>query len=49
MTRHDIETAAGEAFGHEPDPVEASLSWRPVIIMFAVQLAAIGAFVWVLA
>ena len=48
MSRHDVETAAREAFGHEPDPIRVGFSWRPVIILFAFQFAIIGAFAWVL-
>lgn len=47
MNRHEIETAAREAFGGEPEPIESrSSDWRVIIGLFALLLAAIGLFVW---
>lgn len=50
VIRHEIETAAREAFGGEPEPVEARpFSFRLIWSLVAIEIAAIGAFVWVLA
>lgn len=47
MNRHEIETAAREAFGGEPEPIEARpFSYRRILALAAIEVAAIGLFVW---
>lgn len=47
MTRHPIETAAGEAFGTEPEPLEMSpISWRLIVALLVIQFVGIGAMAW---
>lgn len=47
VNRHEIETAAREAFGGEPEPIEARpFAWRLVLSIAAIELAALGAFLW---
>lgn len=47
MTRHPIETAAGEAFGSEPDSFEARpISWRLIVALLVIQVVGISAMVW---
>lgn len=47
MTRHPIETAAGEAFGTEPEPFEARpISWRLIVALLVIQFVGAGAMIW---
>lgn len=47
MNRHDLEKAAREAFGGEPEPFESRPSdCRVIIGLFALLVAGIGAFLW---
>lgn len=47
MTRHPIETAAGEAFGTEPEPFEARpFSWRLIVALLVIQVVGISAMCW---
>ena len=47
--RHEIETAAREAFGGEPEPIEARPSdWRLIFALVAGEIAILGAFLWLM-
>lgn len=47
MTRHPIETAAGEAFGTEPEPIEGSpYAWRIIMWLLVIQVIGISVMVW---
>lgn len=47
MTRHPIETAAGEAFAPEPEPIEDNpYAWRIIMWLLVIQVVGIGVMVW---
>lgn len=47
MTRHPIETAAGEAFAPEPEPFEARpAAWRLIVALLVILVVGMGAMVW---
>lgn len=48
MTRHPIETAAGEAFGTEPEPLEAypMVNLRLIVALLMIQVVGISAMAW---
>lgn len=47
VTRHPIETAAGEAFGTEPEPFEARpIAWRLIAALLVIQVVGISAMAW---
>lgn len=47
VARHPIETAAGEAFAPEPEPIEDNpYAWRIIMWLLVIQVVGIGAMVW---
>lgn len=47
MSRHPIETAAGEAFGTEPEPFETRpVAWRLIVALLVIQVVGIGVMLW---
>lgn len=47
MTRHPIETAAGETFGTEPEPFEARpVAWRLIVALLVIQAVGAGTMIW---